>query len=167
MDRAAPTDALQFLLLHDAQQLDLAVEWELADLIEEQRPAVRLLEPSNAALQRACECAPFVPEQLAFDEAGSHRAAVQLDHGAFPPRTQSVDGSGHELLPRAGLAREQDRRVRSRHVPHRFEQLAQGRVPSHDLLEPGDGLRLRLDVPVLQREPSLTGKRRGLDAHGL
>jgi len=46
--------------------------------------AVRLLEPSNAALQRACECAPFVPEELALDEAGGHRAAVQLDHGAVP-----------------------------------------------------------------------------------
>src|SRR3989441_12806854 len=78
-DRVASADALQFLLLHDPQQLNLAVEWQLADLVEQQSPAVRLLEPSNAALQRAGECAPFVLEQLALDESGGHRAAVQLD----------------------------------------------------------------------------------------
>jgi len=46
----ATADALQFVLLHHAQQLELAVEWEFADLIEEQRPAVCLLEPPDAAL---------------------------------------------------------------------------------------------------------------------
>src|SRR6266566_6529130 len=157
-DRIASADPLQFLLLYDAQQLDLAVEWQLADLIEQQCPAVRLLKPSDAALQRAGECAPFVPEELAFDEPGGHRAAVQLDHRAVPPRAQHVDGPGHELLPSAGLAREQDGRVRDRHVSYRLEQLAQCRVLSHDLLEAGVRLRLRRDIPVLKSEPTLTGK---------
>jgi hypothetical protein len=91
------------------------------------------------ALQRAGERAPFVPEELAFDEPGSHRAAVQLDHGAFPPRTQRADRSGNELLPRAGLAREEDGRVRGRHAPHRFDQLAQDPVPPHNILKAGGG----------------------------
>src|SRR2546425_10779277 len=67
-DRVASADALQFLLLYHAQQLDLAVEWQLADLVEQQRPPVRLLEPSNATLQRAGECAPVGPQELALDE---------------------------------------------------------------------------------------------------
>src|SRR3989441_6879514 len=166
-NRVASTDPLQLLLLHDAQQLDLAVEWQLADLIEQQCPAVRLLKPSDAALQRAGERAPFVPEELAFDEPGGHRAAVQLDQGAVPPRTLRVDGPGNELLPRAGLAREQDGRVRTRHVPDGLEQFTQSRVPSHDLLEAGDRLRLLLDMRVLQREPRPMGKHGGLDTRGL
>jgi hypothetical protein len=68
--------------LERAQEAGLKRARELADLIEEQRAAVGLLEHAEAALRRAREGALLVAEQLAFDELGGDRAAVQRHEGA-------------------------------------------------------------------------------------
>ena len=51
-DRPLAADAHDLAVLHDAQQADLRGERELADLVEEQRAAVGLLEPALAAAWR-------------------------------------------------------------------------------------------------------------------
>ena len=43
-----PPDALELALLQEAQQLDLDGRRDLADLVEEERPVVGLLEPAVA-----------------------------------------------------------------------------------------------------------------------
>ena len=53
LDRLAAADPLELALLQDAQQLDLHVQRELADLVEEQRAAVGQLEPAQPARHRA------------------------------------------------------------------------------------------------------------------
>ena len=67
-DGLAAADPLELPLLQDAQQLDLRLERQLADLVEEQRPAVRQLEPPLAPLHGAGEGALLVTEQLALDQ---------------------------------------------------------------------------------------------------
>ena len=64
----AAADPLELALLQHAQELDLRLGRQLADLVEEQRPAVRQLEPPLAPLHGAGEGPLLVTEQLALDE---------------------------------------------------------------------------------------------------
>ena len=61
-------DALEALLLQHAQQLGLRGGRHVADLVEEQRAAVGLLEPADAAAIGAGEGALLVAEQLALQQ---------------------------------------------------------------------------------------------------
>src|SRR6185503_6019941 len=58
--RPSAADALELLLLQDAQQLHLRIERQLAHFIHEQRAVVGKLEPSDALLNRARERALLV-----------------------------------------------------------------------------------------------------------
>ena len=58
----------ELLLLHEAEQLALQVEGQLADLVEEDRGAVGLCEPAGLAGVGARERPLLVPEQLALDQ---------------------------------------------------------------------------------------------------
>ena len=62
--------------LEHAQELGLQVERQLADLVEEQRAAVGLLERAGAPRDRAGERAALVAEELALERAlaGSRRS---------------------------------------------------------------------------------------------
>jgi hypothetical protein len=57
---SVPPHALELAFLQHAQQLDLGLERQLADLVQEQRPAVRQLETplvlSDRARERALSC---------------------------------------------------------------------------------------------------------------
>ena len=78
-DRAPRPDAHDLPLLEHAEQLHLRLEREIADLVEEERPAVRSLEPARLARERARERALLVTEQLALEERRRQRAAVDGD----------------------------------------------------------------------------------------
>jgi hypothetical protein len=65
-NRFRPAYPLEGLLLEHAQELHLRVGRQVADLVEEERTLVRLLEPTDAPLVRARERAAFVAEQFAF-----------------------------------------------------------------------------------------------------
>ena len=75
-DGLVAADALELALLQHAQQLRLRRGRDLADLVEEQRAAVGLLEAAVAARGRAGERALLVAEQLALEHAFGERAAV-------------------------------------------------------------------------------------------
>jgi hypothetical protein len=59
-----------------AEQLDLRGRADLADLVEEQRAAVGLLEPPVAPARRAGERTALVTEQLALEQRLGERRAV-------------------------------------------------------------------------------------------
>jgi hypothetical protein len=62
MKRLRAADAFKLLLLEGAQDLRLQREWKIADLIEEERAAMRQLETTRLALRRASEGALLVAE---------------------------------------------------------------------------------------------------------
>ena len=68
LDGLAPADRIDLALLDGAQQLDLRVERQFADLVEEQRAAIGLDELADVLLGRAGEGALLVAEQDGFDE---------------------------------------------------------------------------------------------------
>ena len=97
--------------LDHAQQRRLQVARQVTDLVEEQHPLVRLLEQAATALVRTGERAGLVTEQLAGQ--GARRDVRQAAHHqrSVSPSSHAMDVSGHHLLARARLAKDQDRDV--------------------------------------------------------
>src|SRR5262249_52755940 len=113
LDRLVAANPAELLGLEHPQELRLHVERELADLVQEQRPALRQLERPLPRRHRTGERASLVTEQLALDERIRDRPAI--DHDERPLRTGALrpDGTRQHVFPRAGLSFEQDGRVRS------------------------------------------------------
>ncbi len=96
-------------------------------LASSKRPTFCAMAPVNA---------PFlVAEQLAFQQSGGNRRAVQLDEGPLAPAAQIVDRAGDQLLARAGLAQDQNRRIGRRHRRHLLQHALKGRALADDLAE--------------------------------
>ena len=104
-------DALEAPLLEHAQELRLDRERQLADLVEEERAAVRRLERARLRRDGAGERAALVAEQLALEEVLRDRRAV--------------DDAKRLLRARARLVDERARRTSCRCRSRR------GRAPSH------------------------------------
>ena len=79
-------DALELAFLQHAQQLGLDVGGQIADLVEEDRAAVRQLETALAHRDRAGKGAALVSEQLALDQRRRQGGAVR------PGRTDARGG---------------------------------------------------------------------------
>ncbi len=121
LDRLLGADRIDLAFLQRAQQLDLGVERQLADLVEEQRAAVGLLELADALVDGAGERALLVAEQDALDQVLGDRAAVDDDERLRPcarsrpgwrgrsapcrRRSRPRSGRGCWRRPRGGRAR--------------------------------------------------------------
>ena len=97
---------------------------QVADLVEEQRAAVRRRERTRRARPRARERALRVAEQVALDQRLGRRAAVEHDERPLRARRRVVDAARHQLLAGAALAEEQHRRVRLARALEDREHLA-------------------------------------------
>ena len=108
--------------LQRAQELGLHGHRQLADLVEEDRSTVGRFDVAHPGRDRAGEGSLGVTEQLALDEVLRDRAAVDHDEGPLAPWRGVVDGPRDELLARARLAVDEDRRLGARHpIDHREE----------------------------------------------
>ena len=141
--------------LQHAQQLGLKLERQLADLVEEQRRAVRDLEAPDLARHGPGVRALLPAEQLALHQPGGQRGAVHLDQQAAAAGAVPVDGLGDQLLADAGLAANQHRGARRRHLLHLAQDLQdRGALPG-DLAARLDHLDLGLEVVALRLQPVL------------
>src|SRR5262249_5763255 len=152
LDRLGPSETLELLLLEHAQQLRLQLERDLANLVEEQRPAVRHLEAPDLLRDGARECAALVAEELAFEESCRNGRAVDLHEGTLAALAALVDGACHELLARAGLAEDEYRRVGGRDHLDLLERVAERAARADDFLEVAIGANLALEVEPLLGE---------------
>src|SRR5262249_15385908 len=107
-DRARGADLVERLFLEHAQELALVIRPQLADLIEEHRPSVGLLEVAAALADRPGEAALDVTEELALEELGRDGRHVDRDERLIAPRAQGVRRPGEQLLARARLAADED-----------------------------------------------------------
>src|SRR3954463_1494099 len=106
-DRQRATEAGDFPLLEDAEELRLQIERQFANLVEEERSFLRLLEAARAARGRAGVGALLGSEQLALEELRRNRGAVHRHEAALATRRQ-VERARHALLARARLALDED-----------------------------------------------------------
>src|SRR5205823_5076772 len=99
--RAAET--LELPLLEHPQQLRLQLERDVADLVEEERPAVGQLETADPLRDGPGESAALVAEELALEQARRDGGAVDLDERPPSAPAQVVNGTGDQLLAGARL----------------------------------------------------------------
>ena len=133
VQRHRAADALEPLLLERAQDLRLQRQRQLADLVEEQRAAVRELELARLARRRAGERALLVAEQLRLEQRLGNRRAVDRDERAVGARAQRVQRAREQLLAGAALAFEQHRRVGAPPRDAARRHLLQLRIVADDL----------------------------------
>ena len=89
VDRCDRAHALDFAGFEHAQQLGLHRLRQLADLVEEQRSAVRDFEQSRLVVGRAGECAARVSEQLALEKRLDDSRAVDRDEPLAASRART------------------------------------------------------------------------------
>src|SRR5262249_10036369 len=102
-----PAHALEPFVLEHAQQAHLHRRWDVADLVEEERPAVRQLEASFPLADRTGVRALLVPEQLTLQERLRQGGAIDGDQVARP-FGGLVNRSGHFFLAGPRLSLDQD-----------------------------------------------------------
>src|SRR5690606_1951225 len=110
-DFLAPADAADSPRLQCAQQPRLRLGRHVADLVEEQRAAVGLLELADRPADRAGERALLVPEQLALDQLAGNCRGVDGNEGPVLARAELVDRFRDELLAGARFTEDQYREV--------------------------------------------------------
>src|SRR5262249_5561119 len=112
--RHAAADTVDLVLLQHAQELRLESELHVADLVEQDRAAVRELELAGLADERAGERTALVSEELALEQLARQRCAVDGDERSAPPRPVLVEIAGEELLAGAALALDENGRAARR-----------------------------------------------------
>src|SRR5438876_2551035 len=121
LERAVAADPLELALLQNAQDLGLRLRPHVADLVEEERPAVGDLELALARRDRPREGALLVTEELALDQLARERRAVHLDERLRAPGAVVVERVGDQLLPCAARAADEDRQIGVRHLADHVE----------------------------------------------
>jgi hypothetical protein len=144
LPRPRRTQRRQLAILQEAQDLDLRLGRHLADLVEEQRAALGLLDQPRLGLMGGRVRAGAVAEQLALDQLARDGGAV--DRHELPlALARLVHRARVDLLADAGLAddeqlalrrgqpaqtvaRHRQRRRRGRHRSQRRDQLGLDRL---------------------------------------
>src|SRR4051812_14950807 len=72
-------DTAHFFFLKRAKKFGLHPQRKFADLIEKQRPAVGSLEEAVFRFECTGKSAALISEELAFDQGGHQRAAIDRD----------------------------------------------------------------------------------------
>ncbi len=129
---------LELQFLQHPQQLCLQLEGEVADLVEQQGAAARLLDAADLALLGSREGAALVAEQLGLQQVAGDRRTVHRHEGPAGPRGVMMDRVGDEFLARPALAQDQHGQVAVRDAPdglvdfpHRAALADDGLLGSH------------------------------------
>ena len=96
---SAGADALHLAALDRAEELGLERRLELADLVEEERAAVGLLEDAAVLRQRSGEGAALVAEERRLEKRRRDRGAVEDDERAPARGLASCSDSASTSLP--------------------------------------------------------------------
>src|SRR5262249_16508046 len=134
-DRPHAAHAIDLAFLEYPEQARLEIETERADLVEEDRAAVRELELAQLPRMGAGERTALVPEELRLDEALGDGGHVDRDEGLVASRTALMDGACDQLFPRAALTRDEDGRRRLRDLDDELIDAHHLGMASDDALE--------------------------------
>ena len=150
-DRPRAADPIDLAFLDRPQQFGLKADVHLADLVEQQRAAVRLLELPDATRRGPGERTLLVTEQFRFEQILRNGGAIDRDEGAPGAAAVRVQVAGHHFLAGAALAGDQHARIGRRILPGEGEHLDGRRIVEdrtlvvlrHRLEHGGDQLGVR------------------------
>src|SRR3569833_528288 len=126
-DGAGAADRHDLALLEHAEHRRLRAAGQIADLVEEQRPAVGRADEAGVVGLGARERALLVAEQLALDEVLGERTAVDRYEPAGALR-QRVDRARDHFLAGPALALDQHRNLRRRDLLDPVELVLPARI---------------------------------------
>ena len=121
--RCLSADAVELALGEHPQQPCLQRRRHVADLIEEQRAAIRLLEATSPLCIGAGEGALLVAEELRLQQLRGYRRGVERDERSCCAWAMVVQRPCDQFLAGARLAGDQHRRSRTRQSADRAEHL--------------------------------------------
>ena len=113
-------------LLNRAQQLGLHGQRQVADLVEEQRAALRRLKEAFAVGGRAGVRAFACAKEFGFEQIFGNRAAVHRDHRAVRALAATMQRARDQLLAGARFAAHQHGRHAARHLGDALLHIAHG-----------------------------------------
>ncbi len=142
-NRRLTADAIELAFREHAEQSGLQRRRHVADFVEEQRAAVRLLEAAAPLRIRAGERALLVAEQLGLEKIRRNRRRIQRNERLRRTRAVIVKRARDELLTRARLTRDQHRDAGASESPDRAEHLLHGRRATEQLRNLRNRDRLR------------------------
>lgn len=115
MDGRVAAYVLDLFLLEHPEELWLHLQWHVADLVEEDRAAVRYLQFSRLSLRvGARESAFLVAEEFRFKKLPWDGGAVDAYKRAQLAGRGAVDGMGEHFFARARLTGDENGEVRAR-----------------------------------------------------
>src|SRR5205085_5329942 len=123
------------LFAHHPKQFHLRAGIDLADLIEEDRAAARLLETPDPAFVRTGERAALVSKQLALEQLRRQRRAMDRDEFPFAAPAQIMDRLRGQFFARPAFAFDENVRRRWRHLLDSIEHVTQGGGFADDVLQ--------------------------------
>src|SRR5262245_46069500 len=133
-DGVAPADAFKLLILKQAKHLRLRRGRHVADLVEENRAAVGLLEVPDPLPVSAGKRALLVAEQLAFQKRIGDRSAVDRHEWLVRTLAVLIERPRDKLLPRSALAKNQHGYILNRHATNRLVHLLHHRRTPDNLV---------------------------------
>ena len=128
----AAADGLHLAGLDDAQDLRLHRQRQLADLVDEERALVGLLEVTEPRRMRARERALHVTEQLGLGELGGNGGGVEADERLVGALRVRVERRGEHVLADAALSGEQHGDVLGGDARDDVEHAPEGRALRDD-----------------------------------
>lgn len=129
--RAAAADPFHPPLLDDAQDLSLAGQGHVADLVKENRSPIGLFDFADALLHPGGH-AFFDAEHLAFKDGLGNNRAVQGQKRSVAPAAVVMDGFRDQFFSGSGFAGDQDIHRRIRNLADTFEQFLDRRAGAED-----------------------------------
>ena len=141
LDRLMTTHAIEEAVAQNAQKPGLQFHRHVADFIEKERAAPRLLKTTKALCGSPRECSLFMAEKLALQQITRDGRHIDGDVGLRRPLAVAPDGPGHDLLARPGLTCQKHRHKAVGKTPDRAKDLLHRRRLTDEV---GNGLRLRL-----------------------
>ena len=153
LHRTVSTDAFEFPLLQDAQQLHLKRYRHVSDFVQEYRAAVRLLEAANARLDRTGEGAFDVAKQLRLQEVLRYRTAIDADHLLVFALAVEVNRFSNEFFSGSRFALNENGAVEACDRIDEFEDAMHRAARADNVVEPV--LLVQLFSQVLILKPQL------------
>ena len=127
-------DAGEFFLLQDAQHLGLGGQAHIADLVEEERTAVSLLEFALVLLDGRGKGSLLMAEEFTLDKLARDGGAVDFDERSGGTGTLVVQAAGNQFLSGSVGTHDQDTRIGGSDAVHDFLDMFDSGRSAHDLV---------------------------------
>ncbi len=148
--------------LQDAQQIDLHFRIDGANLVEEKRAAVGHFDFAFARPIGSGECALFMAEEFAFQQALGNAAAIDGHQRRIAALAAGVDRPGDKLLAGPALAEHQHGGLGLGDVVDQLQHLSHGRALTDNFIARGHFVDRAAEPDVFLVQAAL-GQRLGDD----